>query len=392
MKHLTRAWAGVVLWAWFASAQMVPDRYVVELTQPPLGAAVRTKGKDALSDPHRAILTEQARVRRAIESQRGRVTASVDSLMNALLVTLPGQSPSVLASIPGVKKVYPVQEVHLHLDRALGLHRVPTAWTLLGGKDQAGAGLKIAILDTGVSPDHPGFQDSSLPFPPGFPRGSSEQNLKLTNHKIIVARSYEDIYRLTEPDDANDRVGHGTAVAMCAAGVTNTGPRATITGVAPKAWIGSYKVFPLKRNASSDAILKALDDALSDGMDVINMSFGSLFQDTGPDALYSVALDRLKNFGVMVVVSVGNHGSALNSLTNISTLPSVISVGAMRNDRVFSDSLTVAGETYLAQAGTGPRPLSAVKGAVFDVEAIDPTGLLCARAAEIGRASCRERV
>ncbi len=242
---LTKVLAGVVLWAIAiigpAIAQIVPDRYVVELSEEPLGVAVRTKGKAALSDRYRAILSEQSRTKAAIESRRGRVTTSVDSVMNALFVKLPGQDPAVLAAIPGVKKVYPVHLMHKSLDRALALHQVPVAWSLIGGKDRAGAGIKIGILDTGITPDHPGFQDGTLEFPAGFPRGSSEKNLKLTNTKIIVARSYEDIYELDEPDDARDRNGHGTAVAMCAAGVTNTGPLAAITGVAPKAWIGGLQ-------------------------------------------------------------------------------------------------------------------------------------------------------
>src|SRR5205823_7380968 len=112
------------------------------------------------------------------------------------------------------------------------------AWARIGGKDHAGAGIKIGILDTGISPDHAAFQDPALKPPAGYPLASKPENLALTNNKIIVARSYEDIYEEKDPDDARDRNGHGTAVAMCAAGVTNKGPFATITGVAPKAWIG----------------------------------------------------------------------------------------------------------------------------------------------------------
>ena len=383
MNHLTRALAGILIWAAVAAAQIVPDRYVVELSEEPLGAAVRTKGKAALSaalsDRHRAILSEQAVAKSAIERGRGKVVSTVDSLMNALIVHTTGQDAVALAALPGVKKVYPVHKMRKSLDRALALHQIPAAWTLIGGRDKAGAGIKIGILDTGISPDHPGFQDPSLKFPAGFPRASSARNMTLTNNKIIVARSYEDIYELDEPDDARDRDGHGTAVAMCAAGVTNTGPLATITGVAPKAWIGGYKISPLNEGeAAEDVILKAMDDALSDGMDVINLSFGSLFQfDTGPDFLPGVAFDRLKNFGVMVVVAAGNAGPSLNSLSDIASQASVISVGAVRNDRILAETVIVNGETYRAFAGTGPKPASAISGNILDVAGTDPTGFLC---------------
>ena len=379
MNFWMRIAAGLAVWVSLAAAQVIPDRYVVELMEVPLGAAVRTKGKAALADRHRAILTEQSRMKSAIEGQRGQVIATTDSLMNALIVKLPGQDAATLATMPGVKKVYPVHLMKATLDRALALHHVPAAWALIGGPDRAGAGIKIAILDTGISPKHPGFQDPTLKFPAGFPRGSSEKNLALTSTKIIVARSYEDIYELEEPDDAQDRNGHGTAVAMAAAGVTNKGPLATITGVAPKAWIGGYKIAPLNEgSASEDAILKALDDALSDGMDVINLSFGSAFQfSTGPDYLPGVAFDRLKNFGVMVVVAAGNAGPGLNTISDVATQSSVISVGAIRNDRVFGNNVIVGGATYRAYPGSGPTPPNAVTGTVLDVEKLDPTGFAC---------------
>ncbi len=287
----------------------------------------------------------------------------------------------------------------MHLDHALAIHKVPEAWSRIGGKDKAGAGIKIAILDTGISPEHPGFQDPDLKPPAGFPKASKPANLALTNNKIIVARSYEDIYEETDPDDARDRNGHGTATAMCAAGVTNTGPFATITGVAPKAWIGGYKIVPGKTgSASGDVILKALDDALADGMDVINLSFGSPFQfSDGPDSVAAVAFNRLQLFGVIVVVSAGNSGPGANTMGNFSSLASVISVGAEQSDRFFRGSVTLTGgATYQAFQSTGPVP-TPITGTVFDVSSVDSTALLCSplpagsatgRIALISRGTC----
>ncbi len=379
MNHFVKILAVTLLGVALAAAQVVPGRYVVELSEAPLGAAVRAKGRAALVDRHQAILSEQARIKSAVETRRGKVVSSVDSLMNALIVKGPDVDPAALAAIPGVKKVYPVHLMKKSMDRALGLHRVPTAWTLAGGEDKAGAGIKIGILDTGISPDHPGFRDPSLRFPAGFPLASSARNLTFTSPKIIVARSYEDIYELDEPDDARDRDGHGTAVAMCAAGVRNNGPLATITGVAPKAWIGAYKVSPLNEGAAADdVILKAMDDALADGMDIINLSFGSLFQfETGPDFLPGVAFDRLKTFGVMAVVAAGNAGPGLNSLSDVANQASVLAVGSALNDRIFGDNVIADGVTYRAFAGTGPTPTSGLSGTVFDAQSVDPTGFLC---------------
>lgn len=356
-----------------ALAQIVPGRYVVELNGSALGAEARTKGKAALGGRIAQIHTEQARVKALIEQNNGKVLSSVESLMNALLVAIPDENAAALALLPGVKKVYPVRQYKMNLDHALPIHHVPDAWARIGGKDKAGAGVKIAILDTGVTPDHPGFQDPTLQTPPGFPQASKPRNLTLTNNKIIVARSYEDIYQETDPDDARDTNGHGTATAMCAAGVTNTGPYATITGVAPKAWIGGYKIVPGNSGFSSDdVILKAMDDALADGMDVINFSFGQPFI----DPLLDPAFDRLSQYGVIAVIAAGNDGPGLNTMADPAWLPSVITAGAMQSDRQFLGSVAAAGTTYRAYPSTGPVP-GPITSTVFDVSSVDPTGLLC---------------
>ena len=68
--------------------------------------------------------------------------------------------------------------------------------------------------------------------------------------------------------------GHGTGTALAAAGGTASTPYGPLTGVAPKAYIGSYKVLDAN-GGTSDVIAKAIDDAVADGMDVINISLGS---------------------------------------------------------------------------------------------------------------------
>ena len=366
-----------------ALAQTVPGRYVVELNGAPMGADARTNTKAALATRVAGIRAEQARVRTLIQQNNGKVLSSVENLMDALLVAIPDANAAALAALPGVKRVYPVHQYKLNLDHALPIHHVPDAWARIGGKDKAGAGVKVAILDTGITPDHAGFQDPTLKMPAGFPLASTPANLALTTNKIIVARSYEDIYQETDPDDARDRNGHGTATAMCAAGVTNTGPYATITGVAPKAWIGGYKIVPGNTgSASDDVILKALDDALADGMDVINFSFGSPFQ----DSLLDPAFDRLGRYGVTVVVSAGNSGPGLNTMGDPAWLPSVISAGAVQSDRQFLGSVAAAGAMYQAYPSTGPVP-GPITSTVFDVSSADPTGLLCSPLPAAGMAS-----
>jgi minor extracellular serine protease Vpr len=369
----------LLLLAALAVAQVVPGRYVVELSEEPMGLAAAASVGTAATGGQARILAQQRAVKALIEQRRGVVAGATSNLLNSLIVRIPDEAAAALSALPGVMNVYPVHKVTMSLDAALPLHQVPEAWSLIGGASKAGAGIKVAILDTGISPDHPGFQDSSLPMPAGYPKASSAANMALTNNKIIVARSYEDILGEFEPDDATDLNGHGTAVAMCAAGTVVNAPYANISGTAPQAWIGGYKIVAQdERSTFSDVILKAMDDALADGMQVVNLSFGSAYP-VSPYDLEAIAVDRLTRFGVVLVTSAGNDGPSLTTIGSFASLPSAISVGAQQNSRYLAGSVTFAGGTpYQAYAGTGSQSSMPVSAQVLDVATIDQTGMACA--------------
>ena len=132
--------------------------------------------------------------------------------------------------------------MHRKLNKALDLVNASGAWSALGGPNNAGAGIKIAILDSGIDETHPGFQDRSLTTPPGFPKSGDADDATHTTNRIIVVRGFvgplasgDGTPEFTLPDDlsARDHVGHGTAAAMIAAGVSHQSPVGTISGVAP---------------------------------------------------------------------------------------------------------------------------------------------------------------
>src|SRR5437763_1263451 len=77
---------------------------------------------------------------------------------------------------------------------------------------------------------------------------------------------------------ALDTDGHGTGTSTIVAGAAIADPIGPISGIAPKAFLGNYKVFPDNSGsgAQEDWIISAIDDAVADGMDVINLSLGSL--------------------------------------------------------------------------------------------------------------------
>jgi subtilisin family serine protease len=364
-------------------AQVVPDRYIVELSGEPAAPYAAKRGHRAhTSDSVYAarvaeIRTQHNTARAAAEQQGAEILDSTEGVLNALMVRIPATQAASLASIPGVLHVYPVRLYQPVLDHALPIHSVPDAWNQIGGMGNAGAGIKIAIIDTGIDNTHPAFQDSSLTPPSGYPITGQASDKTYLSSKIIVVRTYGGTTRT--PVLAHDDVGHGTGVAMTAAGVQNTGAFGTITGVAPKAFLGSYKVFPnTTGGAPNSYIIRALEDALADGMDVMNLSLGSpLASRLSDDPLVS-AVENVTAAGRIVTIAAGNSGPDLNTMSSPGTAPDAITVGSMSNDRVFSGSITVNGSApILALPGSGPNSTTPITAPIQDIAGIDPSGLAC---------------
>ena len=272
-----------------SSAQAARNRYALILEDSPAAAQFSRErmGLAEGANYRRGLEQRQQSVRAELSRRRIESTGSVTALLNAVFVVAPADSVADLKSIPGVKSVMPVRTYRRKLNRATALVNAPAAWSALGGVDTAGAGVKIAILDTGIDQQHPAFQDPSLAMPAGYPHCNGG-DCAFTNNKVIVARSY--VRQLaagsspanpaadSRPDDYSprDRVGHGTAVASAAAGHTNTG-LVTFSGVAPKAYLGNYKIYgspQVNDFTTDDVIIQALEDAMNDGMDIVSFSSG----------------------------------------------------------------------------------------------------------------------
>jgi subtilisin family serine protease len=369
---------------WLAAA----NRYIVLLDEEPVAthvARVSRRGAHMMASPearkHRSwVRARQGLARRDVELKGARVLEQVDTVANALLVDATAAQATELEQVAGVRRVVAARRFRPLLDHALPLHKVPDVWSQVGA-DNAGAGVKIAIIDTGIDIGHAGFQDARMTAPDGFPKVNNPDDTAFTNGKVIAARSYASMFEKTDPDpSARDNLGHGTAAAMVAAGTTNSGPLATISGVAPKAWLGSYKVFGtagVNDGSSDDIILKAIDDAVADGMDVINLSLGGTAPALDLDPLVE-AVENAAKAGVLVVVAAGNEGPDAQTISSPGSAPSVIAVGASGSDRLFSPNVSVTGGgAYVAIPGNGPAPASAVTGPLVDVEKIDGDGRAC---------------
>jgi subtilisin family serine protease len=377
----------LVLISCVLAAAAVPNQYIVEMQGDPVAVHVARQPQrvgvhsEAARLRKTQIHEQQRLVRAQVEASEAQVVRTLDTVANAFIVNIPDAKAANLASIPGVLRVHPVRKFKLALDHALPLHHVPEAWQQVG-IGNAGAGMKIAMIDTGIDAQHPGFQDPSLTVPAGFPLVNASSDVAFTNSKVIVARSYANLFDNADPDpSARDRVGHGTATATAAAGVANTGPLAAISGVAPKAWLGSYKVFGspgVNDGASEAAILSAIEDAVNDGMDVISLSLGSLEAARIQDDIEVQALERASGLGIIVVVAVGNDGPDPNTISSPGTAPSAITVGATKNDRVFAATAIPAGGAPVAAIpGSGANSPTPITAPLAAVAAIDQNGLAC---------------
>jgi minor extracellular serine protease Vpr len=315
------------------------------------------------------------------------VLGTTDTLMNAVLVRIPAAQYRSIRQLAGVKKVYFSRPKRMLLDQAAAISNAQGLWTMAGGQSKAGQGIKIGIIDSGIDISNPMFSGTGMSAPSGFPRYDTTADRALTNSKVIVARNY--ISLLSNPSQrvqtAVDEVGHGTFVAGCAAGAQVSAPLASISGMAPGAYLGNYKIFGtpgINDSTTSAAEIAAIDQAVADGMDVINLSIGSLdYLPPEEDAEYQT-LTRAVQAGVVVTVAAGNEGPNTHTISSPAAIPDVIAVGSISNARQF---LAVIRTTNPGQSTIGYLPsddgiqvssdLPLTK--VVDVASLDGDGLGC---------------
>ncbi len=272
-----------------------------------------------------------------------KVTGRTTLLLNALMVRATPAQARRLESLEGVRGVYRNGRLEMAMDAIPQFVGAPAAWERLGGLANAGKGIRIGIIDSGVDIDHPMFRDPSLPAPPALPKPTEFP--AFTNEKVIVARNYvRNDYELNEENTGEDLVGHGSIVASVAAGAPVQAPLGAVSGIAPRAYLGSYRVFGdprTNRFATDAALIAALEDAVSDGMDVINLSLGGQPRDPRVDP-QQIMISEAIELGVVVVIASGNGGaSGAGSVMSPGTSPEAITVGSVSHPRVFGHPLEI---------------------------------------------------
>jgi len=369
-----------------ASSAFTADRaavYTVILDGPSVGQRLAETKQAKGSDPSvrelgQGLQERQLQIMPVFAETGATVLGSVHNVLNAIFIRATPEQARQIGSIAGVSNVLRSRPIRLHLDAASQILNLPAAQALTGGQNGSGAGIKIGVIDTGIDNSHPAFNDPNVSPPAGYPKGFPEDR-PFTNNKIIAARSYIHLLNpqaaeSSAPDDETpgDRVGHGTAVAMIAAGGPVTSPVGMLVGTAPKAFLGNYKIFgspDIREFSSEAALVAAIDDAVSDGMDIITISSGVTAQYPWNETCGSQLCDpaaqaaqaAIDGFGVVVVAAAGNAGNSgeqaypmLNSISSPASAPGVIAVGATSNSRRFLQSISYNGATVDALAGSAP--------------------------------------
>lgn len=288
-----------------------------------------------------------------------------DTLWNGISVDASAAELNRLARLPGVKAVYPVMTYQVPPEQQVNLPELATALQMTGA-DVAqnelgftGAGVKVAVMDTGIDYDHP---DLGGCFGPGCRVAVGWDFVGDAYNADDTSPTYNPVPSPDPyPDDCN---GHGTHVA----GII--GANGEVKGVAPDVTFGAYRVFGCDGSTDSDIMLAAMQRALDDGMQVLNMSIGSGFQ--WPQYPTAQASDRLVAKGMVVVASIGNNGDSGPFAAGAPGLgKKVIGVASYDNTHISAltfnalpSGLQVA---YLPLETTVAIPTSGVSDPVVDV-------------------------
>src|SRR5262249_17651258 len=275
-------------------------------------------------------------ITQALEVAPGlRIKGQLRVLANAISLDMRRPQLDAIAALPGVRSVEIARTCHVLLNRSVPLISAPALWTRLGGPSLAGNGIKIAIIDTGIDISSPLMSDQGMTAPQGFPQGDT----RFTNNKVIVAKAF---LPGSNPSPA-DGFGHGTSVAGVAAGSLNTptivGP---ISGVAPRSYLGNYRVLDENGVGSEFQVTAGLEEAVKDGFDIANISLG--LKSTGTLSLLGNAVEKAVAAGMIVVVAAGNQGAdGKQTIDSPAEAPSAIAVGASGNQHRVGSGLIVGG-------------------------------------------------
>jgi minor extracellular serine protease Vpr len=329
----------------------------LERTKPEQGLLDRSS--PAYAAYQKYLAKEHAKVRGYLKQHAPQVEVirEFQDVLNGVAVDLNGVNPASLAKTPGVRAVAPSALYQPAMNISVDLIRATEVWGQLGGGPEAGEGVRVAVIDTGIDLSNPFFDDSGLPGQSQINQcddQDADPTTPDTNNKVVVCKVFASGVAGPGPLLVNDHGTHvagtiggrfGTSGTVAGTDVTLTG----LSGVAPGVSLGNYNVFPgigagfvaFGGSAFSHDIAAALEAAVADGMHVANMSLGGTVQ--GPHDALAEASNAAVDAGMAVVVAAGNSGPGDSTLQSPGSADKVITAGASTNPHFIGVSVAVDG-------------------------------------------------
>jgi subtilisin family serine protease len=309
--------------------------------------------------------------------------------LNGMEAELTADEVVALERQPSVAKVVPNSLRQLTTDNSgefLGLDdRSGGAYA----SGYTGEDVVVGVIDSGIWPEHASFADDGSYAPlAGYEDlacdfGDTAHNPDDApfdcNNKLLGAYDMRIAYKAgIGPEvynSARDYDGHGTHTASTAAGNAEVASsiygirRGTLSGVAPRARVIAYSACGELGCVTSD-LVAAIDQAVADGVDVINYSIGGGASLTDPaDLAFLFAADA----NVWVATSAGNSGPGPETMGGPATTPWITSVGASTQDRTFTSLIWFGAFGFASGSSITPG----THGRAFLVDAEDLGNALC---------------
>ena len=353
------------------------DRYVVVMDDVPLVTEFGQDQVDSSAAQRRGeeMKADHAEAMQSVGVSANEATYNYTVSLNGFAVELNESELAFMKNVDGVMMVVKDEFRQLETDSSLDFIGV-------AGRRSAhssgvkGEGVIVGVIDSGIWPEHPSFaDDGSFPDPgveldetvyPACDFGNTAHNPDDApfecNNKLIGARQVIPTYRALigaedfEFDSARDDDGHGTHTASTAAGNEDIDTQIlgrdypAITGVAPRAHVIAYKGLGTLGGFTSD-LAAAIDQAVADGVDVINYSIGGGAGGVGAD---EIAFLFAADAGVRVATSAGNSGPGPATLGDPGTKPWLTTVGANTQKRFFQGTIRLGNKArYQGASVTG---------------------------------------
>lgn len=337
---------------------------IVHLSKKPVGlerAIVKSKGK-AFSNDAKTKVKKNVKAQQALAKKEMRALNIIveegfayDTVLNGFAATVKAKDLDKLLTIEGVTLVEPDTEVHAMetpkttaagdvgaaMDNSISFLGIEPLWQ----EGLEGQGVKVAVLDTGIDPDHPEFAGiykggkNFIPFNPTvYTKSRAIDDASETRPSERVS---------TQPEfNANGSsfyTSHGTHVAgtIAAIGANEYG----IKGIAPKVDLYAYRVLGAYGSGSTSGIIAAIEEAVIQEMDVINLSLGG-GANTETDA-GSFAINNAMLSGTIGVVATGNSGPKRGTMGTPATARLGIAVGNTTNpEKIYEGAMNVVAGSY----------------------------------------------